>query len=258
MRIHNENGAAMTMMIRIRRFTVLLAVLGAVPLAAQPDTRRLPTCIPEASAAAGTEMTRHGCAGAGADGAVRLSVSLPADWEIAWQDTADVQITAMDGDNVIWVVGGDQLPAPLNRADTLAFWRRAAELALRREVTDDDVRAFRDEANGRAATARELATRAQLADSALLALVQGLSVTRDGNAVLRAETEVRLLAGEPAGYLSEVAELGGVRWRLTSYATYRDGAVFLVSLNTLEPDHDALLPLFERVLASLDPRTERW
>ncbi|HEX6039079.1 hypothetical protein [Longimicrobium sp.] len=245
-------------MTHIRLVAVALAVLAAAPLAAQPDTRRLPTCIREASAAAGTEMTRHGCAGTGMDEAVRLSVSLPARWEVAWQDTADLQITAMDGDNAIYVVGGDQLPAPLNRADTLAFWRRATELRLRREVTDNDVRAFRDEANGRAATARELATREQLTDSALLALVQGLSVTRDGHAVLRAETEVRILAGEPAGYLSEVAELGGVRWRLTSYATYRDGAIFLVSLNTLEPDHDALLPVFERVLASFDPRTERW
>lgn len=244
--------------IRIRALAVLLAALAAAPLAAQPRARRLPTCIREASAAAGTEMTRYGCAGAGVDADVRLSVSLPAGWEVAWQDTADLGVTALDGDNALWVVGGDQLPAPLNRADTLAFWRRATELALRRDVADADVEAFRDQANGRAATARLMATRAQLADSALLALVQGLSLTGTNHAILHQELEVRTLAGEPAGYLSETMETGGVRWRWISYATYRDGAVFLVSLNTLERDHDALLPLLERVLASFSPRTERW
>jgi hypothetical protein len=69
---------------------------------------------------------------------------------------------------------------------------------------------------------------------------------------------VRPLAGEPAGYLSEVLETGGRQWRFTSYVTVRDGALFIISLNALESEADALLPLFDRVLAAFSPRTERW
>lgn len=236
-----------------------LLAAAAAPLQAQPSPpRRLPACIIEASATAGSELTRHGCAGAGPDQAVRFSIALPTNWQIAWQDTAEMVLTAMDGDNAIWVVGSDRLPEPRTRPDTLGFWMRATELLLDREVTAVDVEDFRDASNGRIASAREWITRAQLADSTLLGLVAHLSAAEDGRPVLRQETEVRPLAGEPAGYLAEVLETGGQQWRFTSYVTVRDGALFIISLNALESEADALLPLFERILASFDPRTERW
>jgi hypothetical protein len=239
----------------------LIALAAAAPLHAQPAARRLPACITEASASAGTELTRHGCAGTGPDAAVRFSIALPATWEIAFQDTSEMVLTAMDGDNSIWVVGNDRLPEPRTRQDTLGFWMRATELRLygeRREATLIDVEDFRDASGDRVDAARGWITRAQLADSALLALVAGLSTGRDGRPPLVHETEVRMLAGEPAGYLSEVLEAGGQRWRFTSYVTVRDGALFIISLNTLESEHAAMLPLFDRILASFNPRTERW
>jgi len=235
----------------------LLAIAAGVPLHAQPSAGRLPACVIEASAAAGTELVRHGCAGAGPDAAVRFSIALPARWEIAFQDTADMVLTAMDGDNSVWVVGNDRLPEPWNRADTLNFWMAATELLLDRDVTRMEVEDFRDSNGGRIASAREWITRSYLSEQVLLRLVDGLSITRDGRTALRRETEVRTLAGEPAGYLSEVLETGGRRWRFTSYVTVRDGALFIVSLNTLESEHAAMLPLFERMLASFNPRTER-
>ncbi|HST62250.1 MAG TPA: hypothetical protein VLK84_26335 [Longimicrobium sp.] len=45
---------------------------------------------------------------------------------------------------------------------------------------------------------------------------------------------------------------------MISYVTMRDGAIFAISLNAPEGGHAALLPLWERVLASFYPRTERW
>jgi hypothetical protein len=243
------------------RILIALLALAAAPLHAQPSVRRQSACITEASVSAGTELTRHGCAGTGSDAAVRFSIALPARWEIAFQDTSEMVLTAMDGDNSIWVVGNDRLPEPRTRQDTLGFWMRATELALyaqRREATLIDVEDFRDASGDRIDGARERITRAQLADSALLALVAGLSTGEDGRPPLLHETEVRTLAGEPAGYLSEVLEAGGQRWRFTSYVTVRDGALFIISLNTLESEHAAMLPLFERILASFNPRTERW
>lgn len=236
----------------------LLVLAAAAPLHAQPDVRRPPACVIEAPANAGTELTRHGCAGAGPDQAVRFSIAVPAGWKVTFQDTADMVLTATDGDNSVWVVGSDRLPEPWNRADTLNFWMAATELLLDRDVTRMEVEDFRGSNGGRISSAREWITRSQLGQSALPRLVDGLSITRDGRTPLRRETEVRTLAGQPAGYLSEVLETGGQRWRFTSYVTVRDGALFIISLNTLESEHEAMLPLFDRMLASFDPRTERW
>jgi hypothetical protein len=189
---------------------------------------------------------------------VRFSIALPARWEVAFQDTADLVLTAVDGDNAVWVVGSDRLPEPWNRPDTLNFWMAATELLLDRVVTRMEVDDFRDSNGGRIASARAWITRSQLAEQVLLRLVANLSTAKDGRPVLQQETGVRPLAGEPAGYLSEVLETGGQRWRFTSYVTVRDGALFIISFNTLESEHAAMLPLFDRVLASFYPRTERW
>jgi hypothetical protein len=243
----------------IRRLgTIALALCAAAPLAAQGHARALPACIQEASATAPPELVRYGCAGGPRERAVRFSVSLPASWQVAWQDTADLVLTAEDGDNVIWVVGGDQLPDPVNRADTAAFWTRATQRLLGREASAAEVEAFRDASNGRIASARARITHAVLADSALRAEVMGLSTASGAAPAPSQEAGVRALAGEPAGYLSEVMVAGGREWRMISYVTMRDGAIFAISLNGPEGGHTALLPLWERVLASFDPRTERW
>jgi hypothetical protein len=242
----------------MRMLIALIVLAAAAPLHAQPAARRLPACIIEASVTAGSELTRHGCAGAGPDAAVRYSIALPTSWRIEFQDTAEMVLTAMDGDNAVWVVGSDRLPEPWNRPDTLNFWMAATELLLDREVTRMEVEDFRDSNGGRIGSAREWITRSQLGEQVLLRLVANLSTARDGRPVLQQETGVRPLAGEPAGYLSELLDLGGQRWRFTSYVTVRDGALFIISFNTLESEQAAMLPLFDRVLASFDPRTERW
>jgi hypothetical protein len=235
-----------------------LVLCAAAPLPAQGHMRALPACVQEASASAPPELVRFGCAGGPREPAVRFSVSLPAGWRVAWQDTADLVLTAEDGDNIIWVMGGDQLPDPVNRADTAAFWASATQRLLGREASAAEVQDFRDASNGRIASARARITHALLADSALRVQVMGLSTWDGGAPAATQETGVRALAGEPAGYLSEVMVAGGREWRMISYVTLRDGAIFAVSLNAPEGTHAVLLPLWERVLASFDPRTERW
>lgn len=235
-----------------------LVLCAAAPLRAQGDLRALPTCIQEASVAAAPDLVRYGCAGSGREAAVRFSVSVPGNWTVAWQDTVDLMLTAEEGDNVIWVVGGDQLPEPLNRADTAAFWVSAIQRLVGREVSTVEVEDFRDANNGRVAAARGWITGSMLADSALRSQVMGLSTVRDGRPGQVQETGVRTLAGEPAGYLDETVELAGRRWRMISYLTYRDGALFAISMNAIDGEHAALMPLWERVIASFNPRTERW
>jgi hypothetical protein len=240
--------------IRLLRASVL-ALCAAAPLHAQPPPP--PACVPLAPTAAEADLAGYRCAGAGPDEAVRVSITVPASWRVAWQDTADLVLTAMDGDNVIWVVGSDELPRPLTRQDTLTFWLAAASVGLPRDATPAEVEAFRDASNGRIARARERAASAGLTDSALVALAATLSAAQGGLTVLEQELGVRTLDGEPAGFLSEMLEAGGRRWRFISYVTRRDGALFAISMNAIEDGHAALLPLFERVLASFRPRTER-
>jgi hypothetical protein len=245
-------------MIRIVRLAALLAL--AAPLHAQPSAPRPSSaCVMEASATAGTELTRRGCAGAGVNHAVRVSVALPTNWRITLRDTTGgMELQARDGGAIIAVVSGDQLPAPLTRQDTLVFWRRAAETGLGREVTPIDVEDVRDYNNGRIAAARLWVTSQQLRDSALLAMAREMSAEYAGDAVTGRETEVRQLAGEPAGYVTELIREADGELRAVSYITVRDGVLFIVTLNVPERDYAAVLPLFERVLASLAPRTERW
>lgn len=244
-------------MIRILGVAALLAL--AAPLQAQPGERRAPACMPEASVTAGFDLTRRGCAGAGINQAVRVSVALPTDWHITLADTAGaMELVARQGAAVITVASGDQLPAPATRQDTLVFWTRAAEKGLGRPVTPIDVEDVRRYHGERVAAAREWVTNAQLRDSSLLAMAGEMSARHAGDTVLRQETEVRLLAGEPAGYVAELIQQADGELRAVSYVTVRDGALFIVTLNVPETGYAAVLPFFERVLASFDPRTERW
>lgn len=238
---------------------VLLALAAVAPLHAQSSARRLPACVIEVSASAGTELTRHGCAGAGINQAVRVSVALPADWHISLRDSAGaMELVARQGGASIAVVSGDQLPDPITPGDTAVFWRRAAEKGLGREATPTDVQAVRGMNGGRIAAARDWVTGVQMRDSVLRQMAREMSAEYAGDTVLRLETEVRSLAGEPSGYITEVMREGAGELRGVSYITIRDGAMFIVTLNVPEPDYAAVLPLFQRVLASLDPRTERW
>lgn len=243
----------------MRVVIALLALAAAAPLHAQPSARRQSACIIEASASAGTELTRHGCAGAGVNQAVRVSVALPTSWHVTLRDTAGaMELVAREGGASIAVVSGDQLPDPATARDSAVFWRRAAEKGLQRDVTPIDVEDVRDMTGRRVAAARGWVTDVQLRDESLREMAREMSAEHAGDVVLSLETEVRALAGEPAGYITEVLREGEGELRAVSYITVRDGAIFIVTLNVPEPGYAAVLPLFERVLASLDARTERW
>jgi hypothetical protein len=241
----------------MRIFIAAAALAAAVPVAAQPEARPA-ACRVEASAAAGSELTRYGCAGTRKDDAVRFSVSLPAGWQVAVADTSGLELAAWQADAQIIVVGGDQLSLPLTRADTLAFWTLAAGKMLGHAATREEVETFRDAANGRIAAARDRLTGRQLWDDALLDMAEELSAAGTGYEVARQEREVRTLAGEPAGYISEVLREGDREMLAISYVTVRDAAFFFVTLNVPAEQYPFILPLWERVLDSFDPRTERW
>jgi hypothetical protein len=245
----------------IRRFLLLLGAAGiaaAGPLRAQPAPRALPTCVQEASATAGIELTRLGCAGRGRNAAVRFSLAVPTNWHRTWSDSTELVLTVRDGARSIQVVGGDQLPPPVTPRDSIGFWMRAAGLMPNGVQTAQQVDDFRHVNSGRTDWARRWTTEVQLRDSTLLAMAGELSAGHAGDTVLEHETAVRTLAGEPAGYLDELLrdETGPVR--AVSYVTVRDGAVFLVTMKVPEGDYAELLPVLERVLASFNPRTERW
>jgi hypothetical protein len=247
------------MILRILIPLASAAVLSAAgPLRAQPAPRALPTCVQEASAAAGVALTRLGCAGRGNHAAVRFSLAVPTNWYRSWSDSTELVLTLRDGERSIQVVGGDQLPPPHTHRDTLGFWMRAAGLMPGGVRVAQQVEDFRHVNSGRTDWARRWITEVQLRDSTLLAMAGELSAEHAGDTVLEHETAVRTLAGEPAGYLSELLRDGPARVRIVSYVTVRDGAVFLVTLEVPEGDHAELLPVWERVLASFNPRTERW
>jgi hypothetical protein len=245
----------------MRRILVLLGAAGiaaAGPLRAQPAPRALPTCVQEASATAGFELTRMGCAGRGNNAAVRFSVAVPTNWYRAWSDSTELVLTVRDGARSIQVVGGDQLPPPLTERDSIGFWTRAAGLMPNGVQTAQQIDDFRYVNGGRTDWARRWITEVQFRDSTLLAMAEDLSARHAGKAVLEHATAVRTLAGEPAGYLDELLRGEPANVRAVSYVTARDGAIFLVSMHVPEDDYAELLPVFEQVLASFNPRTERW
>lgn len=234
------------------------ALVAAAPLAAQSPAPR-PACVPEASVGMGMVMTRYACAGTGDNAAVRLSASLPDGWEVAWQDAGHLVLTATEGDIVIQVVGADQLPEPRTARDTVGFWMRATEMMTGGDVQSaGEVDDFRAQQEDRTDNARAWLTLAQLEEESLRAMAEALAVDGDGRQLLRRTLEVRELAGEPAGYLSETWAEGGTEWTADSYVTVRDGALFIVSLTTPERLYVNVINSFDSVLLSFDPRTERW
>jgi hypothetical protein len=100
----------------------LIALAAAAPLHGQPSARRLPACIVEASASAGSAMEKRTAASGPVPAQPWRVSSVPARWEVAFKDTSEMVLTATDGDNSIWVVGNDRLPEPRTRQDTLGFW----------------------------------------------------------------------------------------------------------------------------------------
>jgi hypothetical protein len=230
------------------------ALAAAVPLRAQPaDTAA--SCVP-APAPAPAGLARRTCAGTEYEAAVRFSVALPADWEVASPRDAGLQVWALHEGVQMSVAAEDQLHDPLTRSDTLGFWMRAARLRLGREPTLAEVEGFRQSA-GRPSKARSEVTRAQRQDAVLMEMARGLSAAHEGEEVSVEAVEVRRLGGQPAGYLAETYEVNGEVWRAESYVTVRDAVVFTATLTTMGEDHHAVLPLWERVIASLQMRTER-
>ena len=203
-------------------------------------------------------MTRYGCAGTGNHAAARFSVAVPTDWHISWADSTELSLTARDGARIIRVVAGDQLPAPVTHRDTVGFWMRAARLMPGGVQSVQQVDDFRYVNSGRIDWARRWITEVQLRDSTLLEMARELSAEHAGDTVLQIKTAVRSLAGEPAGYVTELLRDSPADVRAATYITARDGAIFFITLNVPEGDYPAVLPVFERVLASFNPRTERW
>lgn len=153
----------------MRLLLVAACILSAAPAlgqsGAQPNhlvASGRSACVVEESGSAFQELTRHDRAGAGQDAAVRFSVTLPASWEATFQDTARLVLSAVNGDNSIWVTGNDLLPEPLNRADTLNFWMTATELLLDRDVTRKEVEDFRESNHDRIPAARAWITRSRV------------------------------------------------------------------------------------------------
>lgn len=242
---------------RLGAFVPLL--LAAAPLGAQEaDSVRwcVPAAAPAPDASAEAAPVRWTCTGVEYDAAVRFAVSLPAGWEVTPPDGEALMIGAGDESAYISVSAQDQLHAPRTRSDTLGFWMRATGLARGRDPELADLDAFRGEAVDPPG-ARRAVTRAQSADSALLAMARGMSVGADGTEVLRQDAEVRTLAGRPAGYLDETYAVRGVTWRVSSYVAVHDAVVFVSTFAAPEDEYDAALPRWEQVLASLEIATAR-
>jgi hypothetical protein len=206
--------------------------------------------------AAGAEQVAYDCRGSGQNRAAGFSVSIPAGWRVQVTDSLDVALVATDGDRAIRVVGGDQLPPPVTAQDTLNFWLTANELALRREPTLRDVADFRFVLDDDPARARRWVTDELMETPRLSALAARLSAEGEGRPVIRRESEVRTLAGQPAGYLDEVVG-GESPWHTTGYMTFRDAVLYIVLMEAPGDDAAALLPLWERVAASFTPHTRR-
>ncbi|HST62249.1 MAG TPA: hypothetical protein VLK84_26330 [Longimicrobium sp.] len=248
------------MVARIPRLLGALALVaaalpaGAAPLRAQEESAG--TCAPAAEQPDADLLVYWTCTGAGYDAAVRLALAFPVGWEVTPPDGIELLITAQGEGMGAFVTAQDQLHAPRTRADSLGFWMRATRLHLGAEPGLADVEAFQSLA-GDMAGARRAVTRAQQADSALLALVRGRSVTHEGTRVLHQYADVRTLARRPAGFLDETYETGGHTWRITTTVTVHDATVFIVSFAAPEEAFRSAWPSLVQVEASLRLGTER-
>jgi hypothetical protein len=222
----------------------------AVPVAAPG------TCAPASEAEFDGTLVRYACRGSGQNEAAGFSVLLPAGWEVLLTDSLDITLRATDGDRAVWVVGGDQLPAPQTAEDTANFWMAATEIALRRGPTRRDVGDYRFVLDDDPARARRWVTDEQMEALRLTGLAGKLTAEREGRAVIRRVTEVRPLAGGLSGYLDEVVDVQGP-WHTSAYVTVRDAVVYIVSFNAPEEDVPALLPMWERIAASFVPDPRR-
>jgi hypothetical protein len=241
------------MVTHARAALAAVLALAAAPLHAQPaDSAQ--SCVRSAAEEGG--MTRWRCAGTDFDAAVRFSVALPDDWEVDSPRDAGLQVWALRDGMQIAVAAEDQLHEPRTRSDSLGFWMRATRLRLGREPGLADVDTFQRAART-PADARRAVTLAQQRDTVLLAMVLGLSAEDEGIETSVEAVEVRRLGGHPAGYLAETYAVRGMEWIAASYVTVHDAVVFIVTLTGPPDGYDAALPVWERVLASLEMRTER-
>jgi hypothetical protein len=200
-------------------------------------------------------MVRHACAGSGVHRDVRVAIGLPAGWRLAVEDSAGLVLTAGDGAASVRVTARDVYPEPFTAADTLRLRERAVISLSRAEFTlgsIEDMRLAREEPIH---SVRARVTRRQMSDSALVALVRGVSVRAAAGQEVTAFPEVHGLAGQPAGYLSETDPADGAR--VDTYVTFRDGALFVLTLRAPAAEFATRLPLLGRIVSSFHPGTER-
>lgn len=226
----------------------------AAPLRAQEESAG--SCAAGTGQADADGLVHWTCTGAGYDAAARFALAVPVEWEVTPPDGIELMIGARWEGAWIHVSARDQLHEPRTRSDSIGFWMRATRLVRGDEFGLADLDAFQSAA-GDPAGARRAVTLAQQADSALLEVSRGRSVSRDGTPVLHQFAEVRTLAGHPAGFLEETYETGGSRWRAATYVTVLDATVFTATFVAPEEEFNGAWPSWVQVIASLELGTER-
>lgn len=237
------------MMPRMFRAPLLAAMIcAAAPAHAQPASP--PRCVAAAGAPADSTLVRWDCAGSRHTGAVRFSLSLPAGWEVEQTEDRSIVLKARSGAAGVYVQAGDQLWAPTTPADSVDFWTFATDLMLGRAPTPREVAELRRDA-GDEDGARFMVSRAQGTDRGLLALAEGLASTSPDVQVTGRTREIRTLAGQRAGYLSEVKEKEGETWESEGWVTARDAVFYGILVTAPAAEFRARRALWERVAASL-------
>jgi hypothetical protein len=233
--------------------TPLLAAMmcAAAPVHAQPASPppSPPRCVAAAGAPADSALVRWDCAGSRHTGAVRFSLSLPAGWEVEQSEDRSIVLKARGGASGVYVQAGDQLWNPTTAADSADFWTFATDLMLGRAPTPREVAELRRDA-GDEEGARFMVSRAQGTDSGLMALAEGLASTSPDVQVTARTREIRTLAGQRAGYMSEVKEKEGETWESEGWVTARDAVFYGILVTAPAAEFRANRALWERVAAS--------
>lgn len=183
--------------------------------------------------------------------AASFAVALPAGWDVEVpEDGTWLMAAASLRAPRFVVIGDDLLPEPATESDSAGFWQYATALVQAGDPLDEEIAAFqrlvRDRAGARAAV-----TRAMGDDARLRGVARILSVEDEGGVVRDSASELRTLAGRPAGYLRESYEDDGQPWHRETYATVHEARIYAVSFSAPEADFRRLQPLWRRVVDSV-------